>query len=174
MHCFRGESHSTVKSCVKVCLFLVFLVSNNSVITALLFPVKRGSKVTTIKTVRVTSVDTSREKERESGYKRHSQTYQRSDGINTTGKEDSHTCSGCLPPVDNCSFKHTSEEQMLSDVSGFSRDNHQVLTNLRSSQLSACQPLQSSQHRIVIRGGRVVNDDCVTEADVYIEEGIIR
>lgn len=33
---------------------------------------------------------------------------------------------------------------------------------------------QSSQHRIVIKGGKVVNDDGILDADVFIEEGIIR
>jgi dihydroorotase-like cyclic amidohydrolase len=33
---------------------------------------------------------------------------------------------------------------------------------------------QSSQNRLLIKGGRVVNDDHIFDADVYIEEGIIR
>ncbi|KAI1285936.1 Dihydropyrimidinase-related protein 3 [Halotydeus destructor] len=34
--------------------------------------------------------------------------------------------------------------------------------------------LQSSQHRILIKGGKVVNDDSIVDSDVYIEEGVIR
>lgn len=34
--------------------------------------------------------------------------------------------------------------------------------------------LQSSQQRIIVKGGKVVNEDGFQDADVYIEEGIIR
>ncbi|KAF2361683.1 Hydantoinase/dihydropyrimidinase [Trinorchestia longiramus] len=34
-------------------------------------------------------------------------------------------------------------------------------------------PMCSAQNRILIRGGRVVNDDCMQDADVFIEDGVI-
>jgi len=34
--------------------------------------------------------------------------------------------------------------------------------------------VQSSQHRIHIKGGKVVNDDGIIDADVFIEEGVIK
>lgn len=33
---------------------------------------------------------------------------------------------------------------------------------------------QSSQNRLLIKNGRVVNDDGMEDADVYIEDGIIK
>lgn len=34
--------------------------------------------------------------------------------------------------------------------------------------------LQSSQNRILIKNGKVVNDDGMQDADIFIEDGIIK
>lgn len=34
--------------------------------------------------------------------------------------------------------------------------------------------LQSAQNRLLIKNGKVVNDDGIIDSDVYIEDGIIR
>lgn len=40
--------------------------------------------------------------------------------------------------------------------------------------LELFSPFQSSQNRLLIKNGRVVNDDGMEDADVYIEDGIIK
>jgi dihydropyrimidinase len=34
--------------------------------------------------------------------------------------------------------------------------------------------LQSAQNRLLIKNGKVVNDDGMVDSDVYIEEGIVK
>lgn len=42
------------------------------------------------------------------------------------------------------------------------------------NQRIRCVLFQSAQNRLLIKNGKVVNDDGIIDSDVYIEDGIIR
>ncbi|XP_066278485.1 uncharacterized protein [Branchiostoma lanceolatum] len=68
------------------------------------------------------------------------------------------------------------EETQLFEEASCAYPGHAVFTELQEEDATdgqCCVPLTAT-NRIHIKGGRVVNDDQSVEADVYIEEGVVK
>ncbi|CAF3360749.1 unnamed protein product [Rotaria sp. Silwood1] len=72
-------------------------------------------------------------------------------------------------------IKNAQQSSFIPSTSSVLRPGgvNSIFTIIPSMSQDTANP-KSSQHRLLIKGGRVVNDDGTMLADIFIEEGIIK